>query len=249
MGWGFGNLGSLTQNKSITNIDTVIDGGKITMTLYLEDGSTSVNVIQIENGLPTKITVDGEEIPWTWEGVVPDTGGGNDDTGDGGNTGETLTENILFKGVDNTEVTGGWEFNNCEYGETTVKPTLAFVDDTMKISIQCAHGASVSGGFVTKKQIDFTNISKLIVRFDASINNGSWGASFEVGCNLNPGSWDSHAELITAVENSNSVSNAEVTLDVSSVTGLRYVGFRGICNTAYDGGTNMTLAIKELIME
>jgi hypothetical protein len=236
MGWGFGNLGSLTQNKSITNIDTVIDGGKITMTLYLEDGSTSVNVIQIENGLPTKITVDGEEIPCTWEGVVPDTG-------------ETLTENVLFKGVDNTEVTGGWEFNNCEYGETTVKPTLAFVDDTMKISIQCAHGANVSGGFVTKKQIDFTNISKLIVRFDASINNGSWGASFEVGCNLNPGSWDSHAELITAVESANSKSDAEVILDVSSVTGLRYVGFRGICNTAYDGGTNMTLAIKELIME
>lgn len=54
----------------VTEVHTSISGDIYTMTLTLEDGSTSVNVVEVTDGLPTKITVDGVEIPLTWEEVT-----------------------------------------------------------------------------------------------------------------------------------------------------------------------------------
>ena len=64
-----GNVEVATAGSAVVSGHTVVNGDIYTMTLTLEDGSTSVNVIETENGVPTKITVDGVEIPWTWEGL------------------------------------------------------------------------------------------------------------------------------------------------------------------------------------
>lgn len=61
-----------TSEAKVTAGHTVINGNTYTMTLTLDDGSTSVNVVEVTDGLPTKITVDGVEIPWTWEEVTAD---------------------------------------------------------------------------------------------------------------------------------------------------------------------------------
>lgn len=74
-----------------------------TMTLTLDDGSTSVSVITVENGLPVKVVTDGVAMPLTWETV--DTGEERSETvlfGEGGTcvwvnrgTGATVTEGVL----------------------------------------------------------------------------------------------------------------------------------------------------------
>jgi|GEM_PF-5415461 len=59
-----------TQTQAqVVSGHTSVNGNTYTMTLTMEDGSTSVNLIETENGVPTKITVDGVEIPLTWEGL------------------------------------------------------------------------------------------------------------------------------------------------------------------------------------
>ena len=63
------NGSSVSLGPAVVSGHTAVNGTTYTVTLTLEDGSTSVNVIETENGVPTKITVDGVEIPWTWEGL------------------------------------------------------------------------------------------------------------------------------------------------------------------------------------
>lgn len=63
------NGGSVSLGPAVVSVHTAVDGDTYTVTLTLEDGTTSVNLIETENGVPTKITVDGVEIPWTWEGL------------------------------------------------------------------------------------------------------------------------------------------------------------------------------------
>jgi len=59
-----------TQTQAqVVSGHTSVNGNTYTMTLTMEDGSTSVNLIETENGVPAKITVDGVEIPLTWEGL------------------------------------------------------------------------------------------------------------------------------------------------------------------------------------
>lgn len=54
----------------VTSGHVSIADNTYTMTLTLDDNSTSVNVIEVTDGLPAKITVDGVEIPFTWEEVT-----------------------------------------------------------------------------------------------------------------------------------------------------------------------------------
>lgn len=67
-----GNVEVETAGPAVVSGHTSINGNTYTMTLTLDDGSTSVNVVEVTDGLPTKITVDGVEIPWTWEEVTAD---------------------------------------------------------------------------------------------------------------------------------------------------------------------------------
>jgi hypothetical protein len=230
--------GTLSAIPKVESGHTVIDGNVYTMTLTLDDGSTSTNVITVENGLPSKIVVDGVEMPLTWEVVKA-----------------ALTALDLFRGVDNTEVTGGWHFQLWGYGDSAVKPTQTFTEDSMVISMVCTQGQSGAGAWLPVNQIDLTNVSKLKLKFDAIISGGSYASEFALACDKNVSNdasvWPNNRVQIAGSENEASVnvSDQEVTLDVSSLSGLYYVGIQVNANTAYADGLNMTLTIKELVME
>lgn len=57
----------------------VKSGNVITAEVVMDDGSISTSVIELENGLPKKVTTDGVECPMTFEGFeTEDSGGGSD---------------------------------------------------------------------------------------------------------------------------------------------------------------------------
>jgi hypothetical protein len=219
-------------------VHTVIDGNKYTMTLTLDDGSTSTSEITVENGYPVKVVTDGVEMPMTWEIVKV-----------------ALTAMDLFRGVDNTEVTGGWHFQLWGYGDSAVKPTKTFTEDSMVISMVCTQGQSGAGSWLPVNQIDLTNVSKIKAKFDAIISGGSYTSEFALACDKNVSNdasvWPDNRVRIAGSENEASVNvtDKEVTLDVSALSGLYYVGIQAYANTAYADGLNMTLTIKELVME
>ena len=56
----------------------VKNGNVITAEVVMDDGSISTSVIELENGLPKKVTTDGVECPMTFEGFeTEDSGGGS----------------------------------------------------------------------------------------------------------------------------------------------------------------------------
>lgn len=60
------------STAKVTAVHTAINGDTYTMTLTLDDGTTSVNVITVTDGYPSSVVADGVEIPFTWEEVTTD---------------------------------------------------------------------------------------------------------------------------------------------------------------------------------
>lgn len=56
-----------SQTPGVSSVHTKSTGDTYEMTLSLDDGSISKNIITFENGLPSNINVDGVDIPFTWE--------------------------------------------------------------------------------------------------------------------------------------------------------------------------------------
>lgn len=227
---GYTEISGLPQ---LGNVHTVQEGNVYTMTITLEDGSTSTNVITVENGLPSKIVVDGKEIPFTWEVVKA-----------------ALTALDLFRGVDNTDVTGGWVFKLWGYGECDVAPTQTFTDDAMVITMSCTSAQYGAGSFATVNAIDLTDISKIKVKFDAIISGGATSQQFALCCDADTSAWPAYRVELAGVNGTTlDVTDREISLDVSSLSGNYYIGIQAYIQAAYADGASMTLTVKELVME
>lgn len=163
----------------------------------------------------------------------------------------TITENDLFRGQDNTEVTGGWKFELWGYGSSAAKPTQTFDSNSMIISMTCVSGQTGAGCYATVKAIDLTNVKELIIKYDATINGGSTASNFALCCGTNTQYWPSSSNIATLIEATSSsvtLADQEKTLNVSSLSGVHYIGLQAFCNTAQAAGVTMTLTIKQLSM-
>lgn len=168
----------------------------------------------------------------------------------------TMTQYDLFNGQDNTEVTGGWTYHKWVYGEAKYPLQMKMTDDAMVLYQTCTQDTDINGAYATTNQIDMTGISKLVVTFDAYISNGAqYYPVFYMDCTTTPqeasGSGVKSEILIqgsSSVGKTASLTDAEVTMDVSNINELRHVSFRANCGTAYTGGVEMTLTVKKLTM-
>lgn len=71
-----GNSGETTEEPAVTAIDMVRDDSTITITYTMDDDSTSVDTLALdENGYPTNLNVDGTDVPITLSGFTTETGG------------------------------------------------------------------------------------------------------------------------------------------------------------------------------
>ena len=131
------------------SVHTKQEGDTYTMTVTLDDGSSSTSVITVENGLPVKLVTDGVELPLTWEAV---------------DTGEETQETVLF-GQGSTAV---W----------VNRGTGAAVTEAVLSGTSPSHGA-FGEYFHTQSKIDLTAYSKLKVHVTAAATGSSCLAVME----------------------------------------------------------------------
>ena len=218
---GFTEIIGLPQG---TGAHTVVDGNKYTMRFTLDDGSTSVSEITVENGYPTKIVTDGVEIPLTWEFVKA-----------------VLSALDLFNGEDNSQVTGGWV--SCAWDTNAGyrnEPTPTIEDGAMTVKLQRG-SLQANCGVSTGNLIDLTNVSKITMKFDTK--SAATTATYKLVCgSTNTSAPTASKELVIAGD----ASSQTIELDVSGVSGECYVGF----TIYHEGALNCvtTLSVKELVM-
>jgi hypothetical protein len=200
----------LDSIPKLTNVKTVRDAKKTTMTLDMSDGKTSTIVIDYaDNGDPSTISVDGEEV--TLEFIY------------------NMLQ-LFNKGDVCESVTGGWVATSRHTHSTNpYTPTLTIAGDTMTVSYNSTK--NYAGGTVeTLNEIDLTNFTKLTFNVTAVTNTSGQTSIENNECGISIGVMDMTRENygFAAVK---APTVGENVIDISAIEGSHKIAINVISSS------------------
>ena len=212
----------LDSIPKVGKVTTDREATKTTMTLAMKDGTSSVIVINYaENGDPSKITVDGEEV--TLEFIC----------------------HVLYlynKGDSCDAVHGGWVASTRKHATNATKPTLTMGATEMTAAITGTTMNFESGCVGTANGVDLTNYSKLtFVVTGYTLSNSNGDASIQIGVTSDmEGTFDFDcSEKITG--------KGTYELDISALSGVH--DFVIYLKTDAGSGNTAKVVISEIKVE
>jgi hypothetical protein len=212
----------LDSIPKVGKVTTDREATKTTMTLAMKDGTSSTIVINYaDNGDPSKITVDGEEV--TLEFIY----------------------HVLYlynKGDACDAVHGGWVASTRKHATNAKKPTLTLGETEMTAAITGTSLNYESGCVGTVSGVDLTNYSKLtFVVTGYTLSNSNGDASIQIGVTSDmDGTFDFDcSERITG--------KGTYELDISALSGVH--DFVIYLKTDAGSGNTAKVVISEIKVE
>lgn len=212
----------LDSIPKVGKVTTDREATKTTMTLAMKDGTSSTIVINYaDNGDPSKITVDGEEV--TLEFIY----------------------HMLYlynKGDSCDAVHGGWVASTRKHATNATKPTLTLGENSMTASITGTTMNYESGCVETANGVDLTNFSKIIfVITGFTLSNSNGDASIQIGVT------DNLVDEINFARYERVTGKGTYELDISTLSGLHDVVI--YLKTDVGSGNTAKVIISEIKLE
>lgn len=132
---------------------------------------------------------------------------------------------LYDSGNEYTNITGGWKTNQFD-------PSFPYANIFTKGSTYLEYGESNTGnygygGYVTTNSIDLTNYNTLVAKLQLVSYAGNAQNQVIISTSSTPSIRNSTITKSAGVNQSNGTTAAEVTMDISSVTGKYYIGVYG----------------------